>query len=124
VITVLLPTPGVAAGSLDVAAWVWVDPDVRPRRRDDQGADALEFLGVANDGAVRVDVTPALANAAASDAGAVVGGVTQTSRTRRGDRIVKGLYRWRGGERQTGYFDLAFTIAGRRRAIPVSVAMA
>jgi hypothetical protein len=124
VIAVLLAAPGIAPGGLDVAARVWVDPDVGPGGGDDEGADPLELRGIANNDAIRVDVAPALAGAAARDTGADIGGVTQPSRTRRGDRIVGDLRCRGGGESQTGYCDLAFMTAGRRRAIPVSGAIA
>ena len=122
-IAVLLAAPGIASGCLDVTARIRVDPDVSPGGRNHQGADALQLPGLANDGAVRVDVAPALARPAAGDAGAGVGGVTQPRRARRGDRIVKGLDDRRGEESQTGYLDLAFVDADQWPAIPVPVAV-
>ena len=65
-----------------------------------------------------------LAGAAAGNAGADVGGVTQPGRACRGDRIVKGLDHGCGEESQTGYLYLAFIDANQWRAIPVSIAMA
>jgi hypothetical protein len=124
VIAVLLAAPGIAPGGLDVTARIWVDPDVGPGRGNDDGADALQLLGVTNNDTVRVDVAPALAGAAAGDPGPDIGCVTQSSGMRRGDRVVGDLRYGRGGESQTGYCDLALMTASRRRAIPVSVAMA
>jgi hypothetical protein len=123
VIAVLLAAAGVASGCLDVTARIRVDPDLSPGGRNHEGADALELLGIANDGAVRGDVAPALAGTATSDAGADIGGITQPRRVRRGDRIVKSLDYGRGEEGQTGYLDLTLVDAEQCRAIPVSVAM-
>lgn len=124
-VAVLLAAPGIASGGLDVAAWVRIDPDIGPGGGDRQGPDALKLTGIANDATAGCDVAPALAGAATDDAGTDVGGVAQPGRARRGDGIVGGRLRCRcGGERQTGYLDLAFMAASRRRAIPGVVAIA
>src|SRR3954447_2154095 len=64
VVEVLLAPPLVDAGGLDVAAWVWADPHVLPRGRDDQLVDAREDLGLAQPLAVGVEVDEAPARPA------------------------------------------------------------
>src|SRR2546430_5668380 len=72
VIAVLLAAACVAARRLQVTAWPGRDPDVLPRRRDDQGADAIEGHLIADAPSIRLDVLEALAPANTPDAGLVV----------------------------------------------------
>src|SRR2546421_2984169 len=67
VVEVLLAALLVDARRLDVAAGERADPDLLPRRRDDEVADAREDLGVGDALAVRVDVDEAAAGAPAPD---------------------------------------------------------
>src|SRR5207248_2679096 len=83
VVAELFATAGVAAGGLQVAVGARADPDVGPRRRDDEGADALEVGGAADGLAVGAEVAERFAAPHAADAGCVVARVPQPRRLRR-----------------------------------------
>jgi hypothetical protein len=68
VLQILLPPGRVDAGGLDVPAVVRRDPDVLPRRRDDQALDPIEGLVIAHRLAVRATVAKSLAGAPPADA--------------------------------------------------------
>jgi hypothetical protein len=64
----VLPPPGrIRPDRLEVAVRVGADPDVRPRRRDDERADALEQLRVLDAAAALVEVLEAAPPAATRD---------------------------------------------------------
>src|SRR5262249_46182823 len=68
VVAVLLASARVAAGRLQMTARVWTDPDVLPRRRNHQRADALQLRRSANEAAVGGDIAHARLRADALDA--------------------------------------------------------
>jgi hypothetical protein len=67
VVDVLPPSGCVGADRLDVTHWIRADPDVLPRRGDDELADAFEHLGVLDALAALVEVLEAAAAPAACD---------------------------------------------------------
>jgi hypothetical protein len=67
VVAVLLAPRCVGAGGLDMAHRIGADPDVLPRGRDGEGADAVEDLGVGELAAVLVEVLEAATPSAADD---------------------------------------------------------
>ena len=71
VIAVLLAPLAVTAGGLEMAVRLRADPDVGPRRRDDERLDALQRAFVGDAVTPRIAVEEALAGAMAGDAGAV-----------------------------------------------------
>jgi hypothetical protein len=79
VVEVLPAARRVGARRLDVPARVRADPDVLPRRRDDELVDAPEDLVVLDPPAVGVEVLEAAPAAAARDAGAGAVGAAQAS---------------------------------------------
>ena len=83
VVAVLLAPLGVAAGRLEVAVGVRADPDVRPGRRDREGADARQRRLVAHRLPVRHPVGEARAGTPARDARPLVGDVAQPRLGRR-----------------------------------------
>src|SRR5690606_29221131 len=72
VVAVLLAALRVASGGLEVAVGQGADPDVRPRRRDGQPADAGDGLLVADGPAGGVDITEAAAGLDAPESGRVI----------------------------------------------------
>ena len=68
VVDVLAPPAGIQAHCLDMAVGDRADPDFGPRRRDDEGPDALERVRVGDPTAPRVEIDPAAAGPAAGDA--------------------------------------------------------
>jgi hypothetical protein len=71
VVAVLPAAAAVDAGGLDVAERVGRDPDVAPRRRDGQLADAPQLVRGRHAGPVRVAVGEAAVDGHAPDAGTV-----------------------------------------------------
>ena len=80
VIAVLLAAARVAAGRLEVAVRARADPDVLVRRRDREGADALQLGRLAHPLAVGADVGEVVADADAPDAGRLVADPDQAAR--------------------------------------------
>ena len=72
VVAVLLAPARVAAGRLQVAVGLRADPDVGPRRRDRERADAPDHRGIAERPAVRQSIAEAFAAPDARDARGVV----------------------------------------------------
>src|SRR5207237_455078 len=87
VIAILLAGARVAADGLDVAMRRRADPDVAPRRRDRQRADAREGGPIAHPTALGIDVHEAAADVAASQAGAAFDDVREPRRLRRLDGV-------------------------------------
>ena len=71
-VEVLLAAARVAADCLEVAVRRAANPDLGPRRRNDQRADASERLGVADDPPARVPVAKSAARLFARDPGIAV----------------------------------------------------
>src|SRR5688572_12174515 len=82
VIAVLLAAARIAAGRLQVPAWVGADPDVRPCRRNRQPGDPRHFGGPADPAPVPEVLEPKTTHLAA-DRRTVVGDVAETGGTRR-----------------------------------------
>ena len=80
----LLAPPGITPCCLQVSARVNRDPDVLPRRRDDDRPDAIEGCSVANQPSVRVEVDESLALACAPQAWFIVCRVDEA-------RLVRGF---------------------------------
>src|ERR1051325_72412 len=78
VVAVLLPSPGVAAGGLEVAVGNGADPDVRPCGRNGQGADPGERFRRPDPATARTEVYEAVALPFAPDAGRRIADVAQT----------------------------------------------
>jgi hypothetical protein len=57
-VAILFAPASVAAGCLQVAAGIWVDPDVAPGRRDNDGPDASQLVGILDRRAVRIEIAP------------------------------------------------------------------
>ena len=89
VIAVLLATPCVPGGDLQVSAGRRTDPHVRPSRRDHELPNALEIGGIAERGAVRSRVRKAAPAPPASNAGGRVGDVPKTGGLRRLDVFIR-----------------------------------
>src|SRR6185436_17645299 len=77
VVAVLLATPGVPAGRLDVAVRVGADPDVGPGGRDGERLDPLDGRRVPDGLAVPVAVRESAPRTPASDPRPVVAGIAQ-----------------------------------------------
>ena len=84
VILVLLAPFGVAAGRLDVPVRRRADPDVRPGRRNDKGAYAVQRIGIRDPPAPRIQIDEAPARSSAPDRRTVIGHVAQAGRGRHG----------------------------------------
>ncbi len=82
VIAILLPSPGVPAGRLDVPARVGADPDVGPGRRNREGLDAVQRAGIADPPARTLDVDEPSSDPPPTDAGGRVGDVPEHGRAR------------------------------------------
>ena len=80
VIAVLLAPARVASRRLDVAVRAHADPDVLVRRRDREGADALQLGRLAHPLAIGADVGEVVADADATDAGRLVADPDQAAR--------------------------------------------
>ena len=83
VVAVLLATPRVAAGRLEVAVRARADPHVGPRRRDGQAPDPLERVWIADEPTIGVAIGEAPPGPAARDPRSGVAGVAQPCRSRR-----------------------------------------
>ena len=77
VVAVLLPPAGVTAGGLNVTVRIGTDPDVLPRRRDDDRANALEGRAIPDRAAPRVEIEKSPTRASAFDAGRSIGHVAK-----------------------------------------------
>ena len=93
VVAVLLATPRIARGDLQMASGRRADPHVGPSRRNHELADALQLSGVANLGAVRSRVREPAPAPPTSDAGTRVGHVPQTGGLRRFNVFVRERHR-------------------------------
>src|SRR6185295_351413 len=76
-VAVLLPAPGIARRSLDVAFRVRADPYVGPRRRNNQAVDAAALLRINDPLAAGLEENPTPAGTPAADAGHAVGDIVQ-----------------------------------------------
>src|SRR5262245_27396933 len=81
-IAVLLAASSVTPDRLDVAGSGRADPDARPGRRDDEGTDPIERLGVAYGLSPRRQISKPLAGPDSCDAWCRVGDVPQPSERR------------------------------------------
>ena len=86
-IAVLLAPARVARGDLEMSVLVRADPDVGPRRRNHEGAEAVDRVLGDDQAAVGVVVREAATAALAADAGYDVADVAQPRR----DRGIFGL---------------------------------
>jgi hypothetical protein len=89
VIAVLLAALVVAAGRLQVAAWVGVDPDIGVGGRNCQSVDPVTLLLIADRRAVRREVGPAASGAPPLNARSVVRGIDEAGGFGVGDRVVR-----------------------------------
>ena len=89
VIAILLAPARVAPGRLQVTARIGTDPDVRPRRRDDQRPDPRAAPSRADGASVSVRVGEAPPAAVTPDARPGVGRVAETGGLRRADGIER-----------------------------------
>src|SRR3989442_9449686 len=87
VISVLLASPRVTPGRLQMAARVGADPDVRPGRRDGQALDPPDRVRVTDAAALTVAVREALPVALPADPRTQIRDITQARGARRFDRI-------------------------------------
>jgi hypothetical protein len=90
-VAILLAALRVAPGRLDVAARIGADPDVRPRGRDRQRADAVERRVLPDRLSVGVSVGEAGAGPASPDARRVVGYINEPRLGGRLRRIVQSV---------------------------------
>src|SRR5687767_4284262 len=69
VVAILLPSTRVARRDLEVSLRHRTDPDVAPRRRDRQGAEATDARSLPDDATVRIEIGEPAADATPVDAG-------------------------------------------------------
>src|SRR6478672_11354263 len=83
VVAVLLAAPGITPGNLHMAIRIGADPDLVPRRRDDQRLDASQSRLVPDGPSRGIDISEASAQALAPDSRFCVAYVAQADFARR-----------------------------------------
>src|SRR5690625_3719673 len=87
-VNILLPTRLIAAGRLDMSAGIGADPDVAPRRRDDEIVDALARV-IVDERSISGAVREASPMPPTADPRVGIRDIFQPRRARKAARIVK-----------------------------------
>ncbi|GAB3251869.1 hypothetical protein GCM10027296_17560 [Chitinimonas naiadis] len=77
VIEILLALSGIARGDLDMAERISIDPYFPPGRRDRQGPDTGEYLGITYRATLSVEITKAAPMPITRDASLIIVSVMQ-----------------------------------------------